>query len=161
MLNKQKKPYKGENMKNRVIKIIITISIIIILLDQISKIIVLKFLSNSVGNDYFGMELVLNTGMAFGFNNGNTRNVFLTVFVLLIIFNFIKNQIERIDTKTSIALGLVIGGGTSNLIDRFVRKGVIDFIKLFKIPNFNIADICVVIGWILIIVFLIDYSKKK
>lgn len=147
-------------MKNKVIKIIIIVSIIIILVDQISKIIVLNFLSNSIGNEYFGLELVRNTGMAFGFNNGNTRNVFLTVFVLFIIFNFIKNQIERIDIKTSIALALAIGGGISNLIDRFIRGGVIDFIRFIKIPNFNIADICVVIGWVLLIIFLIDYSKK-
>ena len=147
-------------MKNKVIKIIIIVSIIIILVDQISKIIVLNFLSNSIGNEYFGLELVRNTGMAFGFNNGNTRNVFLTVFVLFIIFNFIKNQIERIDIKTSVALALAIGGGISNLIDRFIRGGVIDFIIFIKIPNFNIADICVVIGWVLLIIFLIDYSKK-
>lgn len=147
-------------MKNKVIKIIIIVSIIIILVDQISKIIVLNFLSNSIGNEYFGLELVRNTGMAFGFNNGNTRNVFLTVFVLFIIFNFIKNQIERIDIKTSVALALAIGGGISNLIDRFIRGGVIDFIRFIKIPNFNIADICVVIGWVLLIIFLIDYSKK-
>lgn len=147
-------------MKNKVIKIIIIVSIIIILVDQISKIIVLNFLSNSIGNEYFGLELVRNTGMAFGFNSGNTRNVFLTVFVLFIIFNFIKNQIERIDIKTSVALALAIGGGISNLIDRFIRGGVIDFIRFIKIPNFNIADICVVIGWVLLIIFLIDYSKK-
>lgn len=148
-------------MKNKVIKIILCISAVIILIDQISKIIILKVLSNSIGNDYFGLELVQNTGMAFGFNNGNVKNVFLTVFVLFIIFNFIKNQIDRIDKKTAIALALAIGGGISNLLDRFIRGGVIDFIKLFKIPNFNVADICVVIGWILIIIFLIDYSKKK
>ena len=65
-------------MKNKVIKIILCISLVIILIDQISKIVVLKVLSNSIGNDYFGLVLVQNTGMAFGFNDGNVKNVFLT-----------------------------------------------------------------------------------
>ena len=148
-------------MKKKTIKMIVIISLIIILTDQISKIIVIKFLTNNIGNEYLGLEFVRNTGMAFGFNNGNIKNIFLTVFVLIIIINFVKNQIERIDSKTAIAISLALGGGISNLIDRFVRGGVIDFIKIYKIPNFNIADACVVCGWILIIVFLIDFSNKK
>ena len=108
-----------------------------------------------------GLEIVHNTGMAFGFNDGNIKNIFLTIFVLLIVLNFVKNQIERIDNKTTIALSLVIAGGISNLIDRIFRGFVIDFIKIYKIPNFNFADICIVLGWGFLIVFLIDYTKKN
>ena len=148
-------------MKKRTYKIIITISLIIIFIDQVSKLLVTKLLSHTIGNEYFGLEFVQNTGMAFGFNDGNVKNIILTIFVLVVIFNFIKNQIERIDDKTAVAISLAIGGGISNLLDRFFRGGVIDFIKIYKIPNFNVADICIVIGWVLIVIFLIDFSRKK
>ena len=73
---------------------------------------------------------------------------------------FRSNQLERIDTKTALALSFAISGGISNLIDRIFRGGVFDFIKFYNI-TFNLADIFVVLGWILLVVFLIDYSRKN
>lgn len=146
-------------MKKKIgVMIILLISIVII--DQISKILIINFLKEPIGNDYLKLEIVNNTGMAFGFNSGNTKNIFLTIFVLAIVLTFVKNQIERIDMKTTIVIGMVLGGAVSNLADRIFRKGIIDFIKIYKIPTFNVADIAIVIGWILIIIFLIDYSRK-
>ena len=148
-------------MKNKIVKMIITITFLLILLDQVTKLLAISFITEPLGDEYYGFEVIHNTGMAFGFNEGNVKNIFLTIFVLVVVFNFLKNQIDRIDKKTAVALSLVMAGGISNLIDRFVRGSVIDFIKLYKIPNFNVADICVIVGWVLIIVFLIDFSKKK
>ena len=148
-------------MKNKTKKMLIIITICLIIIDQFIKIIAIKSLTDPIGNDFLGLEIVHNTGMAFGFNDGNIKNIFLTIFVLLIVLNFVKNQIERIDNKTTIALSLVIAGGISHLIDRIFRGFVIDFIKIYKIPNFNFADICIVLGWGFLIVFLIDYTKKN
>ena len=148
-------------MKNKTKKMLIIITICLIIIDQFIKIIAIKSLTDPIGKDFLGLEIVHNTGMAFGFNDGNIKNIFLTIFVLLIVLNFVKNQIERIDNKTTIALSLVIAGGISNLIDRIFRGFVIDFIKIYKIPNFNFADICIVLGWGFLIVFLIDYTKKN
>ena len=149
-------------MKNKNFKALSLITLLLIIIDQISKLFVLKFYSSSiVGNELLGIELVYNTGLAFGFNDGNIKNIILTIFVLIVILNFIINQIERIDKRTIIALSLVISGGIGNLIDRFLRGSVVDFIKIYKIPNFNFADFFVVVGWILLIIFLIDYTRKN
>lgn len=142
------------------IRVMIILLISIVIIDQISKILIINFLKEPIGNDWLKLEIVNNTGMAFGFNSGNTKNIFLTIFVLAIVLTFVKNQIERIDMKTNIVIGMVLGGAVSNLADRIFRKGIIDFIKIYKIPTFNVADIAIVIGWILIIIFLIDYSRK-
>ena len=99
--------------------------------------------------------------MALGFNEGNIKNILLTIFVLLIIIRFVKNQIERIDTKTMVAISLVLAGGIGNLIDRFFRGGVLDFIKLYKLPIFNLSDVFVVLGWILLVIFIIDFTRKN
>lgn len=145
----------------KVLKIVITVCIIIIAIDQLSKFLITQFVPSTVGNEYFAIEITENTGMAFGFNSGNTKNIFLSLVVIFIIISFIKNQREQLEPKVLIAISMALGGGISNIIDRIFRGGVLDFIKILFIPNFNIADLCICIGWILIVVFLIIYTKKE
>ena len=145
---------------NKIVKSILILVILLVFIDQVSKILITQYVTKTLGNEFIGIEVINNTGMAFGFNEGNVKNIFLSIFVLIIIIWFIKNQAERIDNKTKIALSIVIAGGVSNLIDRIFRGAVLDFIKIYKFPIFNIADMYVVIGWILLVIFLIQYSKK-
>lgn len=148
-------------MKNKIVRGLLIIVITLIVIDQVTKILVSNFLKEPVGNEFVGLEIVTNTGMALGFNEGNIKNILLTIFVLLIIIRFVKNQIERIDTKTMVAISLVLAGGIGNLIDRFFRGGVLDFIKLYKLPIFNLSDVFVVLGWILLVIFIIDFTRKN
>lgn len=147
-------------MKNKTIRLIVIIVAIIVLIDQTSKILVTNLFSETVGSEYLKIEITNNTGLAFGFNDGNAKNAVIMVFVFVLIIRFIKEQLERIDKKTAISLGLVLGGGISNFLDRLFRGGVLDFIKIYKFPIFNIADVIVIIGWILLVIFLIDFSRK-
>ena len=144
----------------KILTIVITFCIVIIAIDQLSKYLVTKNVTEKIGNDYFAIEVTENTGMAFGFNSGNTKNIFLSLIVIFIIISFIKNQRELIGTKELMAISLALAGGLSNIIDRVFRGGVLDFIKVLFIPNFNIADLCICTGWILIVIFLIIYTKK-
>lgn len=146
--------------KNKIIRVIIVITIVLILLDQLSKMLIIKYYQSPIEKGIFGIVLIQNTGMAFGFSSGNTKNIVLTMIVLLIVINFIRNQKDRIDTKTAIALSLVLAGGISNLIDRVLKGGIVDFIKIKNFAIFNIADCYVVLGWILLIVFLIKFNKE-
>lgn len=148
-------------MKDKIVRVSVIIVVLLILLDQVSKILITKFVAEPIGNDFVGIQIVNNTGMALGFNEGNGKNIFLTIFVLGIVMVFMKNQSEQIDNKTRLSLLFVIAGGISNLIDRIFRGAVLDFIKIYKLPVFNIADFYVVLGWVLLVVFLIIYSRKK
>lgn len=149
-------------MKNKIIKILVILSILLIIIDQASKILVTNILEgNSVGNEKFGFEITSNTGMALGFNDGsNGKNIFVTISILFVIVTFVKNQIEQIDIKTSVALAFVMSGGISNLIDRIFRGAVFDFIRVYQI-TFNIADAVIMIGWLLLVIFLVDYTRKN
>ena len=64
-----------------------------------------------------------------------------------------------------LSLGLILGGGIGNLIDRIRMHEVIDYIKcdLFSFPIFNFADICVVVGAVMfcIYMFFFDENAKK
>ena len=148
-------------MKNKIIKLIVILVAILVILDQASKLLIGNLVTEPIGNDAFKIEIISNTGLAFGFNDGsNVKNIFIMLFVLFIVIKFVKDQIELIDTKTAVALSMVLAGGLSNLIDRVFRGAVLDFIKIFKFPIFNIADILVVVGAILLIIFLVIFTRK-
>lgn len=148
-------------MKNKIIKLIVILVAILVILDQASKLLIGNLVTEPIGNDAFKIEIISNTGLAFGFNDGsNVKNIFIMLFVLFIVIKFVKDQIELIDTKTAVALSMVLAGGLSNLIDRIFRGAVLDFIKIFKFPIFNIADILVVVGAILLIIFLVIFTRK-
>ena len=149
-------------MKETKNKILGILSILLIIIDQLSKLLIMAYVKAPIGNDYFKIEVVSNTGIAFGFNNSsNITNILLSLIVIALIIRFIKMQNERIDNKTMVALSLMISGGISNVIDRLIRGGVIDFIKIMHFPIFNIADIFIVVGWVLLVVFILLYSSKK
>lgn len=141
--------------KNKIIIIILIISITLLIIDQASKIFVKSNYDVPIGNDTISIQLVQNKGIAFGLNNGNTKNIVITIIVLIIVINFVVKQNERITISNAIAVGLILAGGISNLIDRLFRGGVVDFIKVGGFAIFNIADCCVVLGWIILVVVLI------
>ena len=148
-------------MKNKIIRLIIVLAIAVIVIDQVSKLFIINNNFYLEIGGFIKIEQTLNTGMALGLNEGNYRNAIIMILVLAVVVAFIKNQIDRIDTKTAVSVGLILGGGLSNLLDRFTRKGVVDFISIYKFPTVNLADCFVFVGWILFIVFLVMYTRKK
>lgn len=149
-------------------KIIYTILLILILviLDQITKIIIFN-----IGQDFviipniLEIERVKNTGGAFGIGQNNTTTFIITnIIVLGIIIRLIVFQKDKLDKKTLITLLVILSGGFGNLIDRIFRGYVIDFINLFPnihFPKFNFADIYITIGWIFFALILAQYTYKE
>lgn len=114
------------------------IAFFVILADRISKI----FLEDV---NYLFFKGTVNKGAAFSLLQG--WNLFLIIFAIFVIILIIYYR----DFKEQIALGLLLGGTISNLIDRLFLNGVIDFISIWIFPIFNLADIANVIGGILLI----------
>ena len=136
-------------------KIIIILSIILLIIDQVSKIIVTLKYTVPIEGKFLSINLIQNEGIAFGMNDGNNKNIALTLIVLLIVVNFIVKQIDKISIPNVIAVSLIFTGGISNLIDRIFRGGVVDFLKVTKFAIFNIADCYIVLGWIMMVFLLI------
>ena len=147
----------------------ISIIIIIFCLDRISKLYVIflteKNLSSNVFTSKFlNINLIWNEGIAFGllsFDQNfyyNILTILILIITLIIVFlMFRSNGIEKL------SYSMIIGGSFGNLTDRLYYSAVPDFIDL-SINNFhwfifNVADIFISIGVILLIV--LEFFKKK
>lgn len=155
---------KGENKK---IKIVFTIAIVFLLLDQITKIIAICTNVNvEILNNVLSFKLVFNNGIAFGIGQDKSIATFVVtnLIVLGLIMRFIWLQKDRMDTITMYGLFMILAGGFGNFIDRVFRGQVVDFIEIFPsthFPVFNLADIYIVIGWIILAFMFAMYSYKE
>ncbi len=127
-----------------------SICFIVVLFDQITKIIIKAFRPH-----LFLINYIENTGAAFGLFRGN--NFFLTIIsvvVVLVILLQVKNIIKD---RAAWSYALVLGGLLGNLIDRLAYGFVVDFIDLQFWPVFNIADSALTLG----VLGIIAYSFIK
>lgn len=148
---------------------IIILSIIFIIIDQVSKIIIVNNLTNNksieVIKSFFYLTYTNNKGAAFSILTGRRILLILVALVVIgvLIYYVIKNKIEGKVNK--IALSLVIGGSIGNLIDRILRGAVIDFIDVkifgYNFPIFNLADTFIVIGVFLLIIEMFRKEHKN
>jgi len=155
--------------KNFYINFFIVITIFI--LDRASKIYVIDFYKNNLGNDlldskYLNIRLIWNEGIAFGlfsFDQEFLYNslTFLIGSVIIIIFIMIKKN----QGMKKYSLLMILGGAIGNFYDRVFFKAVPDFLD-FHIGNFhwfifNVSDIFITIGVILMIVLELISNKKE
>ncbi len=104
---------------------------------------------------------VKNTGAAFSMFSNNTA-VLAVVSVIFTIAIILYKIIKKPDSfLENISIVLLLSGAVGNAIDRIMYKFVVDFIsiKWFEFPVFNIADMAIVIGAVLAVVFVIFFDK--
>ena len=113
--------------------------------------------------DVLYFTYVENRGAAFGILQ-NHRWIFITVTILAMIAIIVYIAWKEPKNKMLlVSLALILGGGIGNLIDRISLSYVIDFIdvRLIHFPVFNIADICVVCGCILLCIYILFFDGKN
>ncbi len=144
------------------------IAIFILLFDQISKsLIEIYFKLNEsfvIVKDFFNITVAHNTGGAWSIlNNHSYLFIIFSVIALIVLIRFMfqfKNNL-----RNNIAFACTVAGIMSNLADRLFLGYVRDFLD-FKIlgydyPIFNIADIAIVVGVLLLIVAILKGEDKK
>lgn len=107
-----------------------------------------------------GLKLVYerNTGVAFSFLAGTGALVYVVTGVALVaLVSFMLVRPGR--GLLWLPTGMLVGGAVGNLIDRVARGSVIDFIKLPHWPAFNVADISITFG-VVILVFVIERGSR-
>lgn len=153
------------------------LSAALIIADQITKILVMRFIpiytvAWSFGGDFFRLIHVRNTGGAFSMGSGISevlRIVFLIVIplaVLTVVGVYIAKG-KGLTNGQRWTLAAILGGGLGNQIDRIFRpEGVVDFLDfkfyglfgLERWPTFNIADASLVVSSFILVILLIRYE---
>ncbi len=149
----------------------LTIVLLIFILDRLTKIYVIYLDKISSGSEIFSSKflniyLIWNEGIAFGLLSFNQTNLYnyLTLFILIIIFVILYMTIKSTGFK-KYSLLMILGGAIGNIYDRIFYKAVPDFID-FHVGNFhwfifNVSDIFISLGVILVIILeIIDKPKK-
>ncbi len=149
--------------RRKIFKIVFIIVLILVIIDQGTK---FAFVNKNIDviPNVLKFNTVQNRGGAFGVGQKSIFSfIVANIIVLGIILKFISMQAKQLDKKTIFALSLVLGGGVSNLIDRLFKGYVVDFIDingLFNFPNFNLADVYVVIGFVLLALFFAMFANN-
>ena len=135
-----------------------------LLLDRLTKVWALSSLKDNNGiiliKDLFGLEYLENRGAAFGIMQN--KLIFLALATLLVISGMIYYIIvyKPKSIFLRISLAMIIGGALGNLYDRLIYKYVVDFILIhykdvYYFPTFNIADMLVVVGTLILAISIV------
>ncbi len=139
------------------------IIIAVVLFDQLSKVLTLKYLAPikdiPIIKNVFHLTYVENRGAAFGMlQNQKVFFVVTTIIILGAIYFYVCNN--KPNRFMTISLSLIVGGALGNFIDRIRLGFVVDYFNftLINFPVFNIADSAVVIGAFLVSIYIIKYD---
>jgi signal peptidase II len=123
------------------------------LADRVTKLLAQKMLTSVQVNSLLSFDFMLNRGISWGMFHDSTDTIFTIVSCLIIIVTAILAGIayRRYQQGKYIAGELlVLCGSVSNIVDRMLYGGVIDFILLnfgqWTFPVFNLADVYIVVG---------------
>ncbi len=153
-------------------KFILFLSLPLYAVDQLTKHLVLRFISpyeaRIIVPDFFSLVNVTNTGAAFGSFRGNNPFFIVISIVALAIVVTLLVRPRTPDGFRDLSLALLLAGILGNLTDRLLYGHVIDFL-LFNLhiryadpwPAFNVADSCISIAVALFIIHSFRRQKSS
>lgn len=160
----------GTDMKRQYyIGISLFITIIILVLDQITKFIIAS--SMKVGDSFEVIPNFLNItshrndGAAWGILSGKMSFFFIITIIILVVLIVFYIKEAKNNLLMQIAISLLFAGALGNFIDRVLHGEVLDFVDTYifgyNFPIFNVADSSLTIGVLLIIIALLTDMKKE
>ena len=142
---------------------------ILILLDQGTKLWALASLkpvhNMTLAEGFMDLTFVENRGVAFGMFSGQRWFILLLTGIIAVglIWFYVMMPKKKEYFPLRVSLVLVLSGAIGNIIDRMFRGYVVDFFEFtfFEWPVFNVADIYVVVGVILLALMIIFVVKEE
>lgn len=111
--------------------------------------------------DILAFSLHKNTGAAFSSFTGKTVALAIVTAIALVLITIYFHRQKHKHPLMTVSYAMIVGGGIGNLYDRVFQGYVTDFIRLFPFNFiFNFADVCVVIGAILLIAYYLFLDEK-
>ena len=159
--------------------IALLVVIIIIVLDQWTKVLVVEHLGPpdvgptvSLVGHYLVLLYIQNNGAAFGtFKNNAVLIVFIAAAICVVTYLYVR-IVNSGPLIYNIVFGMIIGGALGNLLDRAHNGGVVTDFIAFRIPEinfyfaiFNMADACISVGVVLLFILVLfgglRHEKKE
>ena len=145
------------------------IALIIILVDQLTKWLIVKNMeigeSITVIENFLYITSHRNQGAAWGILQGQMMFFYIITALVVIGLIYYIQKLPKEEKAFGIALSLMLGGAIGNFIDRLFRKEVVDFVNTwiftYDFPIFNIADSALVIGVGIVLILTILEGKKE
>ena len=161
--NIQKKIFSKETIISSIIVVFVFI------LDRVTKVLIINHQVKNPSilvNNYLNFDLVWNTGIGFGLFSQNANiYYYLTTLLIFLVIIFLVYLITRSSFLEKILFSLILGWAIGNFYDRLIYLAVPDFIDFhindFHWFTFNIADIFITLGIILIIIKDIIFKKNE
>lgn len=154
--------------------VVVAIAAVVVVLDQITKLIALDRLSLGVPvivvDGFLALTLIMNTGLAFGLLAGipaGWRWVvgLLSLVALVVLLRVALRILPSGGWREQAAIGLIFGGAVGNLIDRTRFGAVVDFVDVYvrdwHWPAFNVADSAIVVGVGLMLIDSLIGEKRR
>lgn len=151
------------------------IALVVILIDQVTKQIVLNRIEFNrqeieVIPGFFKLVNWGNTGAAWSFMSGNNHFLAIVSLLALLLLFLYRHHFDTRNWVGQMAMGLLFGGITGNIIDRLFVHHVVDFLRFYIVqrggqeigfPAFNIADtaICTGVGLLFILAYKAEQNR--
>lgn len=144
------------------------VAVVWLLLDQWTKSFFVSIAEGTrISDSFFGIfhfQLVHNTGGAWSiFSDATMMLGVASLLVCLLLAGILIFFRDKANLAEALSIGLIVSGGLGNVIDRFVQSYVTDFICLdfMDFPVFNVADIGVTCGFVILIIAIILHKEEE
>lgn len=149
--------------------LVLALAGLILIIDQLSKYYIQKLIpleqSLPVIKNIFHLTHIRNTGAAFGLLGHQTAFLILISIFTIILILSLQKKFSQKHPGWTFPLGLILGGATSNLVDRLRFGYVVDFLDFSLYshhwPAFNLADSAITIGVITLCWKMLRESRKS
>lgn len=145
---------------------IISLTILFLIIDLLSKYIVSKTIAINESvvliNHFLNITYVKNTGAAWSILSSNTFLITIISIIIIVGIIFYIRKYSNQRKLEIIAYAMLLGGSIGNLFNRIINGYVIDFISInlfgWNYPIFNLADIFIVLG---VMLYMVDTWRNQ
>lgn len=142
---------------------------LIVMIDLISKYYIQSIMtlgdSIMVIKNFFYITFVDNKGAAWGILSGRLELFFIITIVVIVVITYMLFTTERRKVLLRLALVVILAGSLGNFYDRIVFGYVRDFLNFYPFgydfPVFNVADMSLSLGYVLLTWFIIRHPEEE
>ena len=156
----------NKKIKPHIMWLWVAVIAVSVILDQVTKLIVVKnmelYETAPFIKGIIEFRYIENRGAAWGMFSENRWIFIIISAAALIALPMLLYKYRNLHFLFGFSLSLVIGGAAGNMIDRVFAGAVVDFLnfQFIDFPVFNVADICVTVGAVLMFIYLIFIDKE-